>query len=57
MTSNQKHLRDLLITAQECTQAIEQLSNNQSPRLDGFTVEIYKHYWEELKNSKEVHHL
>ena len=40
---------DTPITEHECLQAIFQLANNRSPGPDGFAVEFYKVFWEDIK--------
>ena len=39
---------DKPITSKECLTALSQLSNNKSPRLDGFSIEFYKAFWKYL---------
>ena len=41
---------DKPITESECFKAIFQLANNKSPGLDGFSIEFYKMFWQDLKN-------
>ena len=38
------------ITENECLKAICQLANNKSPGPDGFSVEFYKCFWDDLKH-------
>ena len=45
----QKTQCDTAITEYECLQAISQLANNRSPGPDGFAVEFYKVFWEDIK--------
>ena len=40
---------DSLVTENECLKAICQLANNKSPGPDGFSVEFYKCFWDDLK--------
>ena len=40
---------DKPITESECSEAISQLANNKSPGLDGFSIEFYKIFWQDLK--------
>jgi len=40
---------DLPITLDECEKALSKMANNKSPGSDGFTVEFYKHFWNEIK--------
>ena len=37
------------ITESECFKALSELSNNKSPGLDGFSVEFFKAFWQDLK--------
>ena len=39
---------DKPITSKECLTALSQLSNNKSPRVDGFLIEFYKTFWKFL---------
>ena len=41
---------DSPITENECLKAICQLANNKSPGPDGFSVEFYKCFWDDLKH-------
>ena len=38
------------ISEDECQQAILQLANNKSSGLDGFSIELYKTFWTEIKS-------
>ena len=49
INETQKTLCDTSITEHECLQAISQLASNRSPGLDGFAVEFYKVFWEDIK--------
>lgn len=37
------------ITLQECLGALKNMNNFKSPGIDGFTVEFYKHFWNDIK--------
>ena len=37
------------ISEQECHAALNAMSNNKSPGLDGFTAEFYRTFWDDLK--------
>ena len=41
---------DAPITHEECKNALNQLHTNKSPGMDGFTVEFYKAFWNDIKN-------
>ena len=36
-------------TESECFKALSELSNNKFPGLDGFSIEFYKVFWQDLK--------
>jgi len=38
------------ITAEECFEVLKSMKRNKSPGSDGFTVEFYIHFWNELKH-------
>ena len=38
------------ITLEECYNVLKNMKNNKSPGSDGFTVEFYRHFWNELKH-------
>jgi len=40
---------DKPISELECLTAISQLARNKSPGLDGFSVEFYKTFWNDIK--------
>ena len=40
---------DKIITVEECTQNLFELTNNKSPGSDGFTTEFYKFFWQDIK--------
>ena len=37
------------ITESECFKAVSELSNNKSSGLNGFSIEFYKTFWQDLK--------
>jgi len=41
---------DMDITLEECKKALDQMPNNKSPGSDGFTVEFYTFFWEDIKD-------
>ena len=49
LTESQKFLCDTPITEIECKLAMNQLYTNKSPGLDGFSIEFYKTFREEIK--------
>ena len=49
INETQKTQCDTPITEHECWQTISQLANNRSPGPDGFAVEFYKVFWEDIK--------
>ena len=49
LDNSQKELCDLDITIEECSIAVQKLSNNKSPGTDGLPVEFYKLFWNKLK--------
>ena len=51
INETQKTQRDTPITKHERLQAISQLANNRSPGPDGFAVEFYKVFSEDIKHS------
>ena len=40
---------DKLISEKECETAISHFANNKSPGLDGFSIEFYKTFWNDIK--------
>ena len=38
------------VTAEECLNALKQMKNNKSPGNDGFTVEFFKFFWNDIKS-------
>ena len=50
LTENQKLVCDAPITLEECKNALNQLHTNKSPGMDGFTIEFYKAFWNDIKN-------
>ena len=38
------------VTKQECLTALLKISNNKSPGLNGFSVEFYKCFWNDLSD-------
>jgi exonuclease III len=51
ISDDDKTLMDSKLTVDECKEALDEMSNNKSPGLDGFTVEFYKKFWNELKEN------
>ena len=49
LDNSQKELCDLDITIEECSIAVQKLSNNKSPGTDGLPVDFYKFFWTKLK--------
>ena len=43
-------LCDQAISIEECSKALQGLSNNKSPGCDGIPVEFYKFFWSKIKN-------
>ena len=50
LTENQKLVCDAAITLEECKNALNQLHTNKSPGMDGFTIEFYKAFWNDIKS-------
>ena len=50
LTENQKLVCDASITLEECKNALNQLHTNKSPDMDGFTIEFYKAFWNDIIN-------
>ena len=38
------------ITLEECKNALNQLHTTKSPGINGFTIEFYKAFWNDIKN-------
>ena len=50
LLSNQTESMSGPVTKQECLTALLKMSNNKSPGLDGFSVEFYKCFWNDLND-------
>ena len=50
LSSNQTEFMSGPVTKQECLTALLKMSNNNSPGLDGFSVEFYKFFWNDLND-------
>ena len=49
LDNSQKELCDLDITIEECSVAVQKLSNNKSLGTDGLPVDFYNFFWNKLK--------
>ena len=49
LSDENKRLCENNITIQECEMAIYKMKKDKSPGTDGFTVEFYQYFWNELK--------
>lgn len=47
--SDFRNMMDADIEISELDTAIKQMSNGKSPGIDGITVELYKHFWHEIR--------
>jgi exonuclease III len=50
ISESDKEFMDRELTIKECKEALDEMSNNKSPGLDGFTVEFFKCFWNEIKD-------
>ena len=50
LSSNQTESMSGPVTKQECLTALLKMSNDKSPGLDGFSVEFYKCFWNDLND-------
>ena len=46
---NKKLSCDAKISIAECTKALKELNNKKTPGSDGFPVEFYKFFWNDIK--------
>lgn len=49
LSATQHERCDNDITIKECSEALKDLPNNKSPGSDGFPVEFYKFFWQDIK--------
>ena len=50
ISENVRFICDETITIDECTKALSENKVNKSPGTDGFTVELYKYFWDDIKH-------
>ena len=50
LSSNQTESMSGPVTKQQCLTALLKMSNNKSPGLDGFSVEFYKCFWNDIND-------
>ena len=50
LSSNQTESMSGPVTKQECLSALLKMSNNKSPDSDGFSVEFFNFFWNDLNN-------
>jgi hypothetical protein len=48
LTEEQKYLCEGNITFKECAQSLKLMTNGKSPGSDGFTVDFYNFFWEDI---------
>ena len=48
LTEEQKYLCEGNITFKECAQSLKLMTNGKSPGSDGYTVDFYKFFWEDI---------
>ena len=48
LTEKQKYLCEGNITFKECAQLLKLMTNGKSPGSDGYTVDFYKKFWEDI---------
>ena len=48
LTEEQKYLCEGNITFKECAQSLKLMTNGKSPGSDGYTVDFYKKFWEDI---------
>ena len=49
LTETEKCACEQMLSVKECGKALNEMGNNKSPECDGFTVEFYKFFWDEIK--------
>jgi len=50
ISENGRFICDETITIDECSKALSRMNVNKSPGTDGFTVEFYKYFWDDIKH-------
>ena len=49
LTEFEQSLCEGLVTESECLKALKSMKNNKTPGIDGFSAEIYKFFWADIK--------
>ncbi len=49
ISSDTNNICEGTLTLTECQKALQDMSNNKTPGNDGFTVEFYKYFWDDIK--------